>query len=224
MKNKIAPSMMCADAMNLGQTLRAFEKSGIECLHIDVMDGIFVPNFTLGTDYCRMLKKNTSIPIDIHLMVFEPENKLSWFDFGEGDYVSVHAEATENISDALVAIKRRGARAMVAINPETPISAIKHVLDIVDGVLVMTVNPGFAGQRMIPATLDKIRELRSYLDENGCGAIEIEVDGNVSFENAVRMREAGANIFVGGTSSVFYRDGALEDNIDRMRKAILRET
>lgn len=223
-KNQISPSMMCADALRLADTLSAFEKCKIEYLHIDIMDGDFVPNFTLGTDYCRMLKKNSTIPLDIHLMVRNPENKLAWFDFGEGDYVSVHAEATDNLADALREIKSRGARAMAAINPETPVSAITGVLDLVDGVLVMTVNPGFAGQKMIPATLDKIWELRACLDAGGYSSVEIEVDGNVSFENAVLMCDAGANIFVGGTSSVFCKEGALEDNIKRMRNAIIQGT
>lgn len=220
MKNKIAPSMMCADAMRLGETLTVFEKCGIEYLHIDIMDGVFVPNLTLGTDYCKMLKRNTSIPLDIHLMITEPESKLSWFEFGKGDYVSVHAEATDNLSDALKAIRSRGARPMVAISPDTPVSLIEDVLSLVDGVLVMTVNPGFAGQKMIPATLGKITELRGMLDEKGYGEVEIEVDGNVSFENALRMRDAGANIFVGGTSSVFYSGGTLEENIARMRESL----
>ncbi|MBP3370556.1 MAG: ribulose-phosphate 3-epimerase [Clostridia bacterium] len=220
MKNKIAPSMMCADAMRLGETLTVFEKCGIEYLHIDIMDGVFVPNLTLGTDYCKMLKRNTSIQLDIHLMITEPESKLSWFEFGKGDYVSVHAEATDNLSDALKAIRSRGARPMVAISPDTPVSLIEDVLSLVDGVLVMTVNPGFAGQKMIPATLGKITELRGMLDEKGYGEVEIEVDGNVSFENALRMRDAGANIFVGGTSSVFYSGGTLEENIARMRESL----
>ena len=220
MKNKIAPSMMCADAMRLGETLTVFEKCGIEYLHIDIMDGVFVPNLTLGTDYCKMLKRNTSIPLDIHLMITEPESKLSWFEFGKGDYVSVHAEATDNLSDALKVIRSRGARPMVAISPDTPVSLIEDVLSLVDGVLVMTVNPGFAGQKMIPATLGKITELRGMLDEKGYGEVEIEVDGNVSFENALRMRDAGANIFVGGTSSVFYSGGTLEENIARMRESL----
>lgn len=220
MKYKISPSMMCADAMALKKTLEVFAGCGIEYLHIDIMDGNFVPNFTLGTDYCKILKKNTSIPLDIHLMIENPENKLSWFEFGEGDYVSIHAEATKHLQRALSMIKSRGAKAMVAINPATPICAIENVLDDIDGVLVMTVNPGFAGQKMIPKTLDKIRELREYLDVRGYGEIEIEVDGNVSFENAVRMREAGANIFVGGTSSVFSTVGELADNIAKMRRSL----
>ncbi len=220
LKNKLSPSMMCADPMKLSDTLDDFQKCGVEYLHIDVMDGEFVPNFTLGTDYCRILKKNTDIPLDIHLMINDPENKLSWFDFGEGDYVSVHVESTKHLQRALSMIKNRGAKPMVAINPATPIETLEFVLDDICAVLVMTVNPGFAGQKMIPATLDKIRKLREYLDERGYVDVEIEVDGNVSFENAVLMKQAGANIFVGGTSSIFSADGNICENIDRMRKSL----
>ena len=220
LKNKLSPSMMCADPMKLSDTLGDFQKCGVEYLHIDVMDGEFVPNFTLGTDYCRILKKHTDIPLDIHLMINDPENKLSWFDFGEGDYVSVHVESTKHLQRALSIIKSRGAKPMVAINPATPIEALEYVLDDICAVLVMTVNPGFAGQKMIPATLDKIRKLREYLDARGYAGVEIEVDGNVSFTNAVLMKQAGANIFVGGTSSVFSSEGDICENIDRMRKGL----
>ena len=220
LKNKLAPSMMCADPFKLSDTLADFEKSGIEYLHIDVMDGQFVPNFTLGTDYCKILKKNTDIPLDIHLMINDPENKLSWFDFGEGDYVSVHVESTKHLQRALSLIKSRGAKPMVAINPATPIEVLEYVLDDICGVLVMTVNPGFAGQKMIPATLDKIKRLREYLDARGYCDVEIEVDGNVSFANALLMKESGANIFVGGTSSFFSNDGSICENIARMRNSL----
>ena len=213
--------MMCADQFALAETVKTFEECGIEYLHIDIMDGAFVPNFTLGTDYCKILKANTTIPLDIHLMVNAPEEKLEWFCFGEGDYVSVHYESSDRIADALKLIKSRGARAMLAINPSTPISVTYGLLDLLDGVLVMTVNPGFAGQKMIPETLGKIKELREYLDANGYGEIEIEVDGNVSFENAVRMHDAGANIFVGGTSSVFSKQGEMKDNISKMRASLV---
>lgn len=220
MKGKISPSMMCADIMNMRQILAAFEKEGIEYLHIDIMDGDFVPNFTLGTDYCKMLKKNTSIPLDIHLMVESPETKLDWFPIGEGDYVAVHVESTKHLQRVLAQIRAKGAKPMVVINPATPISAIEHVLDDIDGVLVMTVNPGFAGQKLVPATLKKITALRNYLDENGCGHVEIEVDGNVSFENAKKMRAAGADIFVAGTSSVFTDKFSLEEGIKKLREVI----
>lgn len=220
MKKSISPSIMCADFFALEKTVRAFEKAGIEYIHVDVMDGVFVPNFTLGTDFIKKLKASTSIPLDIHLMIEEPEKKLDWFAFGKGDYVSIHAEATKHLQRALAAIRARGAKPMVAINPATPLSAIEEVLPDVDAVLVMTVNPGFAGQKLIPATLDKIRRLREMLDARGHGDVTIEVDGNVSIENAKLMRAAGADIFVAGTSSVFVKGEALETGIQNLRDAI----
>lgn len=220
MKNKISPSMMCADFMNIRPVLETFEKTGIEYLHIDIMDGQFVPNFTLGTDYCKLVKKNTSIPLDIHMMVENPETKIEWFPIGEGDYVSVHAESTRHLQRVLSLIRSKGANPMVAINPATPLSMIENVLDDIDGVLVMTVNPGFAGQKLVHATLQKIKKLREYLDLHGYEEVDIEVDGNVSFENARKMREAGANIFVAGTSSIFKEDLSLEEGIGKLRNVI----
>ncbi len=218
MKNKISPSMMCADICALGDTLTLFEQQGIELLHIDIMDGDFVPNFTLGTDYCKSLKKVCAIPLDYHLMINEPEKKLDFFPIGQGDYVSVHAESTKHLQKVLTAIRAKGAKPMVAINPATPLCVLENVLDDIDGVLVMTVNPGFAGQKMVPATLKKISALRKLLDETGYSHVEIEVDGNVSFENARRMSDAGANIFVAGTSSVFVGD--MTANIKHLRESI----
>lgn len=220
MKSKISPSMMCADIMNMKPVLDTFKKTGIEYLHIDIMDGQFVPNFTLGTDYCKILKKNTTIPLDIHMMLENPETKIDWFPVGEGDFVSVHVESTRHLQRVLSLIRAKGAKPMVAINPATPISAIEHVLDDIDGVLIMTVNPGFAGQKLVPATLKKITSLRNYLDEKGYENVEIEVDGNVSFENAKKMRAAGADIFVAGTSSVFTDKFSLEEGIDKLREVI----
>lgn len=220
MTDKISPSMMCADIADIKGTLADFEKCGIEYLHIDIMDGHFVPNFTLGTDYCKAMKKLTNIPLDIHLMINEPENKLGWFDFGEGDIVSVHVESTAHIQKALNEIKTRGAKPFIAINPGTPINVLDEIIDDIDGVLVMAVNPGFAGQKMVLSALDKIRRVRDYLDGRGRKDIEIEVDGNVSFENAVKMKASGANIFVAGTSSVFNPSFTLAEGIERFRKAI----
>ena len=211
---------MCADFFDLETYIKEFEKNNIEYIHVDIMDGSFVPNFTLGTDFIKQLKKRTSIPLDIHLMIDSPEQKLDWFEFGEGDYVAVHVESTKHLHKALDAIKKRGAKPMVTINPATPISAIEEVLDIVDGVLVMTVNPGFAGQKLIPSTLKKITALREYLDSHGYSHIEIEADGNVSFENARLMSEAGANIFVAGTSSIFNKDFSLSEGIEKLREVI----
>ena len=212
---KISPSMMCCDFLRLKEQLALMEKNKIEYLHVDIMDGSFVPNYTLGTDFIRQMHKATDIPLDLHLMIDEPENKLDWFTFGTRDIVSVHWESTKHLQRVLQQIRNRGAKAFVALNPATPIRMIENVLDDLDGVLVMTVNPGFAGQKLIPACLKKIADLRAYLDQNGKGDMEIEVDGNVSFENARLMRQAGADIFVAGTSSIF--QGDMEENIEKLR-------
>ena len=216
-KKKISPSLMCADLLNLGAELKLLEKAGIEYLHIDIMDGVYVPNYTLGTDFVKRVKAATSIPLDIHMMVENPGSKLDWFEFGEGDYVCLHIESEPHIQRALQAIKARGAKPMVALNPGTPITAIEELLDVIDGVLVMTVNPGFAGQKLVPSTLSKITRMRKFLDDHGYPDIEIEVDGNVSFENARLLSDAGANIFVAGTSSVFHKDHTLSRAIEKLR-------
>lgn len=221
MNKKISPSIMCVDFFELGTYIKSFEENGIELIHIDIMDGNFVTNFTLGTDFVKWIKNKTDIPLDIHLMIEDPENKLSWFEFGPNDYVSIHYEATKHLHKAIQAIKDRGAKVMVAINPGTPISVLESVLDDIDAVLVMTVNPGFAGQKMVKSTLKKIKKLREYLDKEGYGNIEIEVDGNVSFENAKLMNDAGANIFVAGTSSIFAKDGSVSENTNKLREKIL---
>lgn len=220
MNKKISPSIMCASFFELDKCIEEFENNGIELIHVDIMDGSFVPNFTLGTDFVKALKEKTDIPLDIHFMVDDPEKKLDWFALGEGDYVSVHYESSRHLNKALSAIRSRGAKAMVAINPATPINVLESVLDDIDAVLVMTVNPGFAGQKLVRSTLKKIRKLRDYLDKNGYENIEIEVDGNVSFENAKLMSESGANIFVAGTSSVFNKSFSLSDSIAELRKVI----
>ena len=212
---KISPSMMCADFLRLADDIKIFEAQNIDFLHIDVMDGHFVPNYTLGTDYIRKLKGTTAIPLDIHLMIDRPEDKLDWFDFGEGDYVSFHYEATNHAQRAIQKIKSRGAKAMLALNPATPLHVLEDIVCDLDAVLIMTVNPGFAGQRLVPQTIDKIKRLKGLYPQ-----IEIEVDGNVSFENAALMRKAGADIFVAGTSSVFAAGAGLDDNISKLRVVI----
>ena len=217
---KIAPSIMCAPMLSVEGCLRELEQCGADLIHIDIMDGSFVPNYTLGTNFVKEMKSKTSVPLDIHLMIEDPEKKLDWFTFGEGDYVSVHYEASRHLNKALGIIRARGAKAMVAINPATPIYALESVLDDIDAVLVMTVNPGFAGQMLIESTLKKISRLRRYLDEGGYSHVEIEVDGNVSFENAKRMSQAGADIFVAGSSSVFEKSAPLAQNMQDLRNAI----
>jgi len=206
----LSPSMMCVNPLKLGETLRAFEEGGIEYLHIDVMDGHFVPNFTLGTDYGKALHRISDIPLDYHLMIEAPEDRISWFDIREGDAVSVHVEATNHLQRTLDRIAAAGAKPIAAINPATPISMIEEVLPYLWGVLVMTVNPGYAGQKLVESTLGKIARLRAFLDAQGYGDIRIEVDGNVSFVNMQRMREAGADMFVIGSSGFLRTDDAEE--------------
>ena len=201
---KISPSMMCADILRTESILKEFENNAVPYLHIDIMDGMFVPNYALGADYCKALKKATRIPLDIHLMVEKPEDKLEWFPFGAGDIVSVHAESTAHLQKALSAVRFRGGRPFVALCPATPLCVLEEVLDDIDGVLVMTVNPGFAGQKMVPGAPDKLRRVREFLDARGYAHVSIEADGNVSFQNAPLMRQNGADIFVAGTSSVFH--------------------
>lgn len=221
MNKKISPSIMCVDFFELDAYIKEFEKNDIELIHIDIMDGSFVPNFTLGTDFVKTIKSKTNIPVDIHLMVENPENKLDWFEFGENDYVAVHYEAARHLHKAVTAIKNRGAKAMVAINPATPLCALDSILEDIDAVLIMTVNPGFAGQKLVKSTLKKIKDLREYLDNNGYKNIEIEVDGNVSFENAKLMNDAGANIFVAGTSSIFSKEATINENIDKLKNILV---
>ena len=218
MKKEISPSLMCCDFTKLSEQLALFEKNGIEYLHIDIMDGSFVPNFTLGTDFIKQVRNACKIPLDLHLMINEPENKLDWFNFGEGDIVSIHAESTKHLQRVLQKIKEKGAKPYVAINPATPVFMIEDILDDIDGVLVMTVNPGFAGQKLVPHTLKKIEQVNALLEKAGKTDAKIEVDGNVSFVNARQMSDAGANIFVAGTSSVFI--GNIEENIIKLRDAI----
>ena len=219
MKNKIAPSMMCADIFKLENTVRAFEETSVEFLHIDIMDGAFVPNFSLGTDYVKQLKKRTDIPLDLHFMTEYPERHLDSFSFGEGDYVSIHYETTKHLQRVLSAVKAKGAKAFLAINPATPISVAEDVLDDIDGLLLMSVNPGFAGQKMIPHSIEKIKAARAFLDSHGKEDAEIEVDGNVSIENAINMKAAGANIFVLGTSAVFIGDD-IGKNVTAFREKV----
>jgi ribulose-phosphate 3-epimerase len=203
---------MCADLFQLAETIKIFEAHNVPYLHIDVMDGSFVPNLMLGTEAIRQIRRAAKIPLDIHLMIEEPGEKLEWFEPAPNEYVSVHVETTRHLQRVLAKIRALGAKPMAAINPATPVSAVEEIFPDVDAVLVMTVNPGYAGQKLIPQTLEKIRRLRALLDERGFSHVEIEVDGNVTMENAIKMREAGANIFVAGTSLLF-RPGRMEDHI-----------
>lgn len=221
MGGKISPSIMCADFRHLEDSIKILEQAGVEYLHFDIMDGNFVPNFTLGPDLMKSVREITNIPFDIHLMVQHPENHISLFDIRPGDLVSVHQESTVHLQRTLQKIKDKGSKAAVALNPATPIYSVEDVLDDIDVVLIMTVNPGFSGQKLVPATLKKIYNMKKYLKENGYAHIEIEVDGNVSYENAIKMREAGADIFVAGSSSLFIKGIDIRNSADELRKCIV---
>lgn len=215
---KLAPSLMCCDFFDLDNQIGLFEKKGIDLLHIDIMDGRFVPNFALGTDFVKQMKKHTKIPLDLHFMTESPENVLDMFPFGEGDYVSIHYESTRHVQRVLRMVKDKGAKVLLALNPATPIFMAEDTLEDIDGLLIMSVNPGFAGQKLIPHAIEKIARARGFLDANGRADAEIEIDGNVSLANAVKMKDAGANIFVAGTSGLFFGD--MEENIRVFRKMI----
>ncbi len=217
---KISPSVMCIDFLELKEQISGLEKAGADLLHIDVMDGHFVPNLMMFDGLLRAIRAATSLPFDWHFMVESPETVLDWFDIRGGDTVSVHCESTPHLYKAIQCIRAKGAAVSVALNPATPVSALDAVLDEIDGVLVMTVNPGFAGQELIGAGLKKIRVVRDRLDSAGRAEAFIEADGNVSFANAERMRKNGADRFVAGTSSVFRRGYSLSDGMKTLREHI----
>lgn len=216
----ISPSMMCVDLTNFAESVSILDSANVDYFHVDIMDGHFVPNLMLNKPFVDSLRKLSRTPVDFHFMVERPENMLYWFDIRKGDIVSVHLESTPHLNKVLQNIKRSGAKAFVAINPSTPANALLGVVADLDGVLVMTVNPGFAGQSLVESAMDKIREVRSLLDEKGREDCSVEVDGNVSFVNATRMRKLGADIFVCGTSSVFNKDFTIAEGVNELRDRI----
>ena len=203
MSGKISASMMCADLVNLIKTLRIFEEEEVDYLHIDVMDGEFVPNFGLGVDYIRGLRALTSIPLDIHLMIRNPEYKLQWIGIQKEDIVSIHYESTFQVQRALDWLEPFGCKKFLAINPATPICSIEEVLDYIDGVNLLMVNPGFAGQKIVESTLNKASKLQQFLCKHEKEKLIFEVDGNISPAHAKTLRGLGAGMFVAGTSSIF---------------------
>lgn len=202
-KSEISASMMCSDLIDLKETIRIFEEEGIEFLHIDMMDGNFVPNFGLGVDYVRGLRKLTQIPLDIHLMVKDPEYKFQWIGIQSSDTVSIHYESTFQVQRALDYLEPFGCKRFLAINPATPVSALEEVLEYIDGINLLMVNPGFAGQKIVPSTMRKAQKVANLLKHEGKDNIIIEVDGNITPENARKLRAIGASRFVAGTSAIF---------------------
>ena len=210
MKKLLSASLMCADLLNMEEAIKDLEKANIDYLHIDIMDGSFVPNITLGFDLINSIKKTTDIPLDIHMMVYEPSKFIERMNLSENDIVCVHYESDIHIHRTLELIKNKGCKAGLAINPGTPVESIRNLMDYVDMLLVMTVSPGFAGQKIFKGADRKVTEARKLLTQWGYGDTLIQVDGNISLENGKRMYNSGADIFVLGTSSLFLKDKSLE--------------
>lgn len=214
---KLAPSILSADFSCLGEEIKKLDESGADFIHIDVMDGKFVPNISFGFPVIRDIRKYTSLPFDVHLMIDEPSKYVEKFVKSGADIVTVHYEADRHIDRTLNYIKSLGAKAAVALNPGTPTCMIKNLIGTADMVLIMSVNPGFGGQKYIEYSYDKIREVKRYAEEIGKDIL-IEVDGGISSNNIKKVVNAGANVIVAG-SSVF-KNGEIKNNIDLLKGSI----
>ena len=206
--NKLAPSILSADFAALGEDVKKVERAGAQYLHIDVMDGAFVPSLSLGFPIIQSIRKLTDMVFDVHLMICDPDRYISEFVAAGADIVTVHAEACPHLNRTIASIKEQGAKAGVVLNPATPLTALEYILEDLDMVLLMTVNPGFGGQKYIESCTRKIQELRKLITDRGLD-IDIEVDGGIKLDNVGKVLEAGANVIVAG-SAVF--GGNVEQN------------
>lgn len=212
----IGPSLMCADMGILKETVIRLDQAGVDFFHLDIMDGVFVPNFTMGPDLIKSIRPYTNKPFDVHLMVKNPENHLDAFIESGANMISVHVEATDHLQKTLKTIRDKGLKAGVALNPSTPIQELLYVLDTIDYVTVMTVNPGFAGQKFIPLMYQKINDLKHLLNKAEY-EIDIQVDGNIGYETIPDVLKNGANMLVCGTSSLFKSDVTFEEAVNQLK-------
>jgi len=203
---KVAPSILSADFGRLAEEVKAVEQAGADYIHVDVMDGRFVPNLTLGPVIVEAVRRATKLPLDVHLMIVEPERYVDVFVKAGADIVTVHVETSPHLNRTLQQIREAGATPSVVLNPATPLSSIEEVLDQVGQVLLMSVNPGFGGQRFLPGSVERVRRLRAMLDARGLGEqVDIEVDGGINAQTAAQVVAAGARVLVAG-SAVFNQD------------------
>lgn len=214
---KIAPSILSADFTRLGEEIKAVEKAGADYIHIDVMDGHFVPNITVGPMIVKAARRASGLPLDVHLMIENPELYIDDFVKAGSDLITVHAETVTHLHRLLGVIREAGVRAGAALNPATPLSSIEYVLEHVDMVVLMTVNPGFGGQSFIPEVLPKITELKKMIVQRGM-KLDIEVDGGINVKNIAQVAQAGANVFVAGNAIFGSRD--YTETISMMRENI----
>ena len=213
---KISPSILSADFSKLGNEIQDLEKAGADYIHMDVMDGHFVPNITIGPEVISKLRRYTSLPFDVHLMISPVDNFIKNFAEAGADIITIHPEATNNLTDSIKKIKSFNKRAGVSLNPETSVDKVLSVLEMIDLVLIMSVNPGFGGQKFISTTLEKVKTLRKEIDSKKLKT-EIEIDGGINFENSKMAIEAGIDILVSGTTIFKENKGNLKKNIQLLR-------
>ena len=215
-KIQISPSILSADFSQLGNEIKKLEKAGADLIHVDVMDGHFVPNLTIGPPVIKALRKNCSIKFDVHLMISPVHKYIDAYSEAGADIITIHPEATEDLSASIKKIKKLGKKVGVSLNPETKVNIIRDYLDKIDLVLIMSVNPGFGGQKFMPEVLSKIKELKNIQKEKNID-FDIEIDGGINFENSKIAIEAGANILVSGTTIFKSNNGDIKKNIDLLK-------
>ncbi len=215
-KIKISPSILSADFSRLGNEIQNLEKAKADLIHIDVMDGHFVPNITIGPEVIKKLRKYTSLPFDVHLMISPVDNFIKNFAEAGSDIITIHPEATNDLKNSIKKIKSFKKKVGISLNPETSLDKVLPVLNLIDLVLVMSVNPGFGGQKFIKDVLEKVKKLRSEIDKNKLNT-QIEIDGGINFENAKIAIDAGVDILVSGTTIFKENGGNLEKNIQLLR-------